>query len=41
NEKKIAAYVRNQITEDRQYEQLSMKELVDPFTGEPVTKDKK
>lgn len=41
NEKKIAEYVRNQITEDKQNEQLSMKELIDPFTGEPVTKDKK
>ena len=40
NEKKIAEYVRNQLEEDRQYEQLTMKELIDPFTGEPVKRDK-
>ena len=40
NEKKIAEYVRNQLEEDKQYEQLTMKELIDPFTGEPVKKDK-
>ena len=39
NEKKIAEYVRNQLEEDKQYEQLTMKELIDPFTGEPVKKD--
>lgn len=39
NEKKIAEYVRNQLAEDKQYEQLTMKELIDPFTGEPVKKD--
>jgi len=32
--------VRNQLDEDKQYEQLTMKELIDPFTGEPVKKDK-
>ena len=40
NEKKIAEYVRNQLTEDKQYEQLTMKELIDPFTGMPVEKGK-
>lgn len=40
NEKKIAEYVRNQLEEDRQYEQLTMKELIDPFTGERVEKGK-
>ena len=40
NEKKIAEYVRNQFAEDKQYEQLTMKELIDPFTGMPVEKGK-
>jgi putative transposase len=38
NKKVIEEYIRNQLEEDRQYEQLKMKELVDPFTGEPVKK---
>ena len=41
NKKAIAEYIRNQLTEDKQYEQLSMKELFDPFTGEPVKESKK
>lgn len=36
NKKVIEEYIRNQLEEDRQYEQLTMKELVDPFTGEPM-----
>lgn len=40
NKKAIAEYIRNQIHEDHQYEQLTMKELVDPFTGEQVRKGK-
>ena len=39
-EKKIAEYVRNQLAEDKQYERLTMKELIDPFTGMPVEKGK-
>ena len=41
NKKAIEEYIRNQLKEDKEYEQLTMKELFDPFTGEPVTRDKK
>ena len=41
NKKAIAEYIRNQLQEDLAYEQMSIKELVDPFTGEPVKKSKK
>ena len=40
NKKAIAEYIRNQLSEDKQYEQLTMKELIDPFTGEQVEKGK-
>lgn len=40
NAKKIAEYIRNQIQEDIVAEQISMKEYIDPFTGEPVKKGK-
>lgn len=40
NEKKIAEYIQNQLVEDQEYDQISMKEFIDPFTGEPVLKDK-
>ena len=33
NKKIIAEYIRNQLQEDELYEQMSMKEYVDPFTG--------
>jgi len=36
NKKAIAEYIRNQIHEDHQYEQMSIKEYIDPFTGEEV-----
>ena len=41
NKKAIAEYIRNQLQEDLAYEQMSIKELVDPFTGEPVRASKK
>ena len=41
NKKAIEEYTRNQLKGDKEYEQLTMKELFDPFTGEPVTRDKK
>ena len=41
NKKAIEEYIRNQLKEDKEYEQLSMKEWIDPFTGEPGNKDKK
>ena len=31
----IENYIRNQLAEDQASEQLEMKELYDPFTGEP------
>lgn len=34
NEKKISEYIRNQIQEDKLYDQISMKEFIDPFTGQ-------
>lgn len=40
NEKKIAEYIQNQLREDYEYEQLSLKEYIDPFTGEQVKKNK-
>lgn len=40
NKKAIAEYIRNQLQEDLTYEQMSIKELVDPFTGEPVRASK-
>ncbi len=33
NSKKIAQYVRNQLTEDKISDQLSFREYLDPFTG--------
>ena len=38
NKKIIEEYIRNQIQEDLAYEQMSLKEYIDPFTGEPVKK---
>ena len=38
NEKKIAEYVRNQLQEDIANDQISLKEYIDPFTGEKVKK---
>lgn len=40
NAKKIEEYIRNQLQEDIQYDQMSIKEYIDPFTGEPVNKGK-
>ena len=36
NAKKIEEYIRNQLQEDMIYDQMSLKEYIDPFTGEPV-----
>lgn len=38
NKNKIETYIRNQIQEDKQYEQMSMKEYIDPFTGKDINK---
>lgn len=40
NEKKIAEYVRNQLQEDQLSDQLTIREYIDPFTGEQVGKGK-
>lgn len=40
NKKAIAEYIRQQIKEDYEYEQLTMKEYIDPFTGEQVKGNK-
>ena len=37
----IKAYIQNQIKEDLEYDQMSIVEYIDPFTGEPVKKNKK
>jgi Transposase and inactivated derivatives len=41
NAKMIVEYIRNQLQEDLTGEQLTLKEYIDPFTGEPVNKGKK
>ena len=40
NAKKIEEYIHNQLQEDLAEDQISLKEYVDPFTGEPVGKKK-
>jgi len=40
NAKKIAEYVRNQLKEDYTTDQITLKEYIDPFTGEPANKGK-
>ena len=36
NEAKIKEYIQKQLYEDKLYDQISLKEYNDPFTGEPV-----
>ena len=40
NKKAIAEYIHNQLQEDYADDQMSIKEYVDPFTGEPVKEGK-
>jgi len=40
NKTAIQKYIQNQLREDQVMDQISMKEFLDPFTGEP-TKDRK
>jgi len=40
NAKKIEQYIRNQLKEDLEYDQMSLSEFIDPFTGQPVNKGK-
>ena len=40
NEKQIQEYIKNQMQEDYMEDQMSIKEYIDPFTGQPVEKGK-
>ncbi len=40
NKKVIEEYIKNKIQEDLTYEQMSLKEYIGQFTGEPVKKGK-
>ena len=40
NKKAIQEYIRQQLQEDYNYEQLTMREIIDPFTGEPTKGNK-
>ena len=40
NEKAIGEYVRNQLQEGIATDQMTIREYIDPFTGEPVNKGK-
>ena len=33
-------YIANQLQEDLEYDQMTLKEYIDPFTGEPVKRNK-
>ena len=41
NKKAIEQYIRKQLQEDIASDQMTLKEYIDPFTGEPVEKRKK
>ena len=41
NAKKIQEYIQNQLKNDLEYDQLTLNEYIDPFTGEPVRSSKK
>ncbi|PKM79678.1 MAG: IS200/IS605 family transposase [Firmicutes bacterium HGW-Firmicutes-14] len=40
NKKAIEQYIRKQLQEDIAADQMTLKEYIDPFTGEPVEKNK-
>ena len=40
NNNAIQEYIRQQLQEDYNYEQLTMREIIDPFTGEPTKGNK-
>ena len=40
NAKRVQEYIKRQLQEDNVADQISMKEYIDPFTGEPVNKGK-
>ena len=37
---KLREDIRNQLQEDLEYDQMTLKEYIDPFTGEPVKPNK-
>ena len=41
NQKRIAEYIRAQLSEDKVVDELSLKEMYDPFTGEAVVREGK
>ena len=41
NENRIKEYIKNQLQEDIAYDQISMQEYIDPFTGEKIEKKKR
>ncbi|MHB1421361.1 MAG: IS200/IS605 family transposase [Bacillota bacterium] len=41
NKKAIEEYIKKQLQEDIASDQITLKEYIDPFTGEPVDKNKK
>jgi putative transposase len=41
NEKKIRQYIAEQLKEDHLQDQISLKEYIDPFTGDRETESKK
>ena len=40
NAKKIQEYIQNQVKENLEYDQMTLKEYIDPFAGEPVKQKK-
>lgn len=40
NTAKIKEYIQKQLKEDLEYDQMSLVEYIDPFTGEPVKRNK-
>ena len=41
DDKKVQEYIQKQLAEDKLNDQISIKEYIDPFTGEPADKRKK
>ena len=40
-QRKIQEYIANQLQDDLEYDQMTLKEYIDPFTGEPVKRNNK
>lgn len=41
NEKVIAKYIKNQLQEDIAYDQISLKEYIEPFAGEKIERKRR